>query len=750
MKKNKRRRVTLSAKPKKGEAKATFLKRCVKKRMGSGDSESQAMSQCVAGWGAERLAADGVRHNLDVSVTLEAAEGDGPRRFAIVGHTGKIINLGYMRFIVDLKGIEHKPQFPVFRQHSALQIVGHVDKVDIKQGAGVMLYGPFSNSTPAAAEVLALADEGFPWQASVGIEAREVIWLDRGKTTKVNGIKVEGPCEVWRKSFIDEVSFVPLGADDDTAGIALSGDHPNENPTEDDMNKKLRMHLEKLGLAKDASDADAQVFLATALADDTQRVSLAKLMTTEEDEEIPTVPATPAAPATVVSDAGGVDLAAQVQGALKLERQRVTTIQQLSRQFNLGTEFVDTHVAADTSAEQIYKLAAEAAAKLNPPINPTARIEFGDDASDKVRRLASIGQSLRLGIVSPHDESIKKDLEAARQFRGYRAVELASFCLNQAGVSTMGMTPTEIATKILSSSVRLSASGSDFRAIYMDIAHKRMLKGYHGVADGWKQLVNTVPANDFKEMYGVSLDAASEFKLVGANGEYPTLKLKDRQESYSIGKYGGIIRLTLEMIVNDDLRAFQRVPQLLGQLGAQKEGDEFFSLLMGDTKMKDGTGLFHADRGNLADAGAAPSHDTISAGRLAMRTQKRNGMVVNVAPQYLMVPASYETASEVLLHSMALPGSDSNSGIKNIWQNRLTPISDARMDLVSNAWFLFGDPNAVDTFEVAYLDGKDEPEVFENESFNTDAIEYKGRHIFGIGAMDSTGIYKNPGETKSQ
>lgn len=759
---NKRRRVILSAKPKKGEAKATFLKRCVKEKTGAGASETKAMSECVQGWGQERLAADGVRHNLDVSVKLEAADLDGSRRFAIVGHTGKMINLSYMRFIVDLKGVEHKPQFPVFRQHSPHLIVGHVDKVEIKKDSGVLLYGPFSKVTEAAAEVLALADEGFPWQASVGIEAREVMWLERGKKTKVNGHEVEGPCEIWTKSFIDEVSFVPLGADDDTAGIALSGDH--DNPTEDPMNKKLRKYLEKIGLAKDASDAEANVFLAQALDDDTQRVELSRLMAFQGDPT-PTTPATPvpsgtspdptggvptgpATPPAGAPPAGGVDLSSEVRKTLKRERERVSTIRQLSRQFNLGDEFVDTHVNAGTMEKDIYKLAAEAAAKTAPAFGAGARVEFGEDTSDKFRRLAAVGQGLRLGAYRPTDEIIKNEVGAAREFRGMRLSDMAAMCLQRHGHSTGGYTDAEIAQMMFTGKAELAASTSDFRAIFADVANQHVLRGYNMVNDSHRQLVNVVPASDFREIHGVALNAAQDVELVGQNGEYREIKFKDKQESYAMGKYGGYVGLSFEMIVNDDTRAFTKTPKLLGQLCKKKEADLVFGLINANPVMKDGLHLFDAKRGNIATEGAigAPSHITLDAGRTFLNSLVYGDIELDIEPGIIAFGPKHRSNTEVLLRSISLAGADNNANTKNIWGD-LTPVHNSRLGRVNpDAWYLIGDPNLYDGIELSFLDGKEEPELFEAEEFKTDRILYKVRHVMGAGIMDAAPFWMNPGK----
>ena len=66
-------------------------------------------------------------------------------------------------------------------------------------------------------------------------------------------------------------------------------------------------------------------------------------------------------------------------------------------------------------------------------------------------------------------------------------------------------------------------------------------------------------------------------------------------------------------------------------------------------------------------------------------------------------------------------------------------------DASETAFYVIGDPNQVDTIEVAFLDGVEQPTIEENDEFVRDAVSWKVRHIFGAGVMDFVGMRKNPG-----
>ena len=122
------------------------------------------------------------------------------------------------------------------------------------------------------------------------------------------------------------------------------------------------------------------------------------------------------------------------------------------------------------------------------------------------------------------------------------------------------------------------------------------------------------------------------------------LSFGESAEKYSLSKSGGIVSLTWESLVNDDLSAFDRIPVALAAEAAAIEGDIVYGILTGNPNMADGKALFHADHSNLAGSGAAITDITLGAGRAAMRKQK--GMkerVLNLTPGFLIVGPDKET-----------------------------------------------------------------------------------------------------------
>lgn len=205
-------------KPKKNEGKQDFLKRCTDEVTGEGKKSKDAFAMCNLYWDEDKKQRSAL--GLRMAPEFIAAKDDGKREFMINAYTGKKVRSWWRDIIIDIAGIQTKEKLPVLREHARDRVVGFGSawKKD-----SLYISGTFSQSTDDAKEVLALADEGYPWQASIFVIGSKIEELKNENTkAEVNGETVFGPLEIWRESTVGEVSFVSLGADDDTAAITMS------------------------------------------------------------------------------------------------------------------------------------------------------------------------------------------------------------------------------------------------------------------------------------------------------------------------------------------------------------------------------------------------------------------------------------------------------------------------------------------------------------------------------------------------
>lgn len=161
-------------------------------------------------------------------VTIEAA-GGGEKlpRLEIVAYTGCEVRLkGWPRpVVVDLAGIEMPAKFPILADHDPTQPIGHGGGVIA--GGELRVRGMVSVDSDKSEALKTSAQRGFPWQASIGIQAVSQELYRSGETFVANGRRFTagdlGICLVT-KSRLREVSVLSIGADEDSAvNIAARG-----------------------------------------------------------------------------------------------------------------------------------------------------------------------------------------------------------------------------------------------------------------------------------------------------------------------------------------------------------------------------------------------------------------------------------------------------------------------------------------------------------------------------------------------
>jgi hypothetical protein len=158
-------------------------------------------------------------------VTLSAKSSSERPGFSINAYTGAIVDTQQnMKLVFDLDGMKSKPSLPVLREHERDRPVGYGSG---QASGGAFVVNGFFATSKDGIECLALAEEGFPWQASVGIKPISIRQLSPGESTIVNSRTVTGPAEIWLKSEVKEVSFVSLGADSSTS-ISVFSDQGGE------------------------------------------------------------------------------------------------------------------------------------------------------------------------------------------------------------------------------------------------------------------------------------------------------------------------------------------------------------------------------------------------------------------------------------------------------------------------------------------------------------------------------------------
>jgi hypothetical protein len=348
----------------------------------------------------------------------------------------------------------------------------------------------------------------------------------------------------------------------------------------------------------------------------------------------------------------------------------------------------------------------------------------------------------RAGIISALSAraGLMRD-DTRNNFRSTSLLEAARFCLDSAGVCTIGMDRLKLVK------AALTESTSDFPSILENVAHKAMMKGYEDANETFQKWTVTGVLSDFKPASRVDLTAFPSLSQVNEGAEYHHAYIGDRKETITLATYGNLFSLTRQAIINDDLHAFTRIAQKMGRAAIRTIGDLVYAVLTANPNMADGNPLFHTSHKNLSGTSDAVTVASVDAARVAMATQKdrlQGGITLNLRARYGLCPIAKGGVFRQLIASTYDPAK--TTFVPNPIKDLVEVIDDARLDAASTtAWYLTADPNATDTIEVAYLDGQQEPTLETQSSWKNDGIEFKVRLDAAVKALAWEGLYKNPG-----
>lgn len=448
-----------------------------------------------------------------------------------------------------------------------------------------------------------------------------------------------------------------------------------------------------------------------------------------------------------------VDVDQLKREATQAEQIRQSTIRERVAAAKLPVELAnelckDGNVTVDAASVRIFAELAKLS-KENPKVEP--HVQVTKDARDNFRAELTAGLLHRM---DPSNHPIKEGL--GRRFAGRSLMTMAEESLKAVGVRTESLTPGQIVEAALMGrnghTAYLEGAGmhttSDFPSILGDVANKRMRMAYEAAPKSFMPFSKRVTASDFKPMNVVQISDISQFQLVNEHGEFKSATLSDSKETYALKTYGEIVKVTRQTIVNDDLRAFDKLTQAIGTAAARLENETVWAIITSNPTMGDGTTLFHAANRNnlLSGAGSALALSGLASARAAMRLQKApKGQVLNVTPAYIMVPAALETTALQLTVPNAFAANQFTNVIPE-WIKTLTPIVEPLLDANSaTAWYLAASPGTIDTIEYAYLEGQEGLYTEQKNGFEVDGIQIKGRLDFAAAAVEPRGLQRNAG-----
>jgi phage head maturation protease len=426
------------------------------------------------------------------------------------------------------------------------------------------------------------------------------------------------------------------------------------------------------------------------------------------------------------------------------ERTRAKEIRTAVRKAGLEDSYAETLIDAGHTIEKSREMILDKWAETDP--NAGARGQntaptVNKDEADKRRS----GMAEAIAFRANPDSFSGKRLEEMdkNEYRGMSLLRMAEMSLTAQGAKVRGLSDTQLAQLAMNGGSERSGmhTSSDFPIILGNTVNRTLRAEYELAERTFPQWARRASAKDFRTITRAQLGDFSNLSQVNEGGEYEYGTLGEGSEAYRVFKYGKIIAISWEMIINDDLDAFGRIPQKIANSVARKQSDLVYGILSTNAAMSDTVALFHATHGNLGTAGAI-TIDSLGEARKLLRKQKGLGALdyLNLTPKTLLVGPNYEQIALQYLSSAYNPNDPTKI---NPWKGLLTPVVEPR--LTGNEWYVMATPGQIDTVEYAFLEGQ--PEIFTEtkQGFDVDGLQMKVRMVFGTKAIDWRGMVKNAG-----
>lgn len=443
--------------------------------------------------------------------------------------------------------------------------------------------------------------------------------------------------------------------------------------------------------------------------------------------------------------------------AVLADRKRSDDIRALAKRFEMDDDFTTRMINSENSMDQIRAEILEEKHKNDPNAVSGGRGSGADSARVNPERDEMRVRAMGDGIImraGRQDLLTPKELEDAQHFRGRRLLRVAEDCLRSAGISTDGLTDREIALRAMGFQDgwgQRDWTSTDLPMIFEAAMNKSLRMAYKYAPKTYEPIARRKDLPDFKDAKEVQIGDATSFAEVNEGAEITMARTTESRETWRLGTYGKRIPVTWQSIINDDMDALSRIPSMFANNAVVLQNDVVWGIILNNSLMGDGIPLFHADHGNLL-TGANLSVTSLGAARAAMRRQKSKGdgvepgKYINVQPRFLATGSYNETTALQVLNTVIVPTTTANA---NPYQNSMgAPIIEPRLDAASGQpqpWYIFGDPNQVDTLVYGHLSG--EPEVMITNYMDPARLCYVTQAVVTFGAkdVDYVGMQKNPG-----
>lgn len=396
----------------------------------------------------------------------------------------------------------------------------------------------------------------------------------------------------------------------------------------------------------------------------------------------------------------------------------------------------------------LFSAAGEANSAATGGISTGGRsIQMGQDEHEKFITGATNAIFLRAGLGELVQRAAKArgetiDLNPG-EFRGVANADIARLAIERCGQRVA----TYDRKQVVEQAIMLRMDGpyqstSLFSVLLENVMNKSLQAAYMIQPDTWRMWAGVGSVNDFRASPRYLRGTFGRLERVGENGEVKNLQIPDgAKEVISAAPMGGIVGLTREAIVKDDLGVFNQVAQDLGRAAKMSVEIDAYECLTSNSGlgpiMNDGKTLFHADHGNIATTAAAPSIASFDAMDVAMASQKDlSGNDFIDLPLHAWVGPRVMRGDALVINDSQYDTDTAGKFQKpNKVRGLFTTITGTPR-LGGTRWYGFADPAVNPAIEVVFLNGEQEPRIEQKDGWRTSGVEWRVLFDYGVGGVN--------------
>jgi len=414
------------------------------------------------------------------------------------------------------------------------------------------------------------------------------------------------------------------------------------------------------------------------------------------------------------------------------EAKRAGRIRELMIHFEEDELWAQRHIKLGSTVAIARADGIQRAAKKAPDID--GRLTMGNDYESigwKQARMTEALSARAMGQACP---------EPARQWVRSTIAECAFVLLEQEG-KTRGrmLDPLRAPLDV----VKLAMGTTDFPGLLANVLNKTLMPAYTAAPASFRTIA---AARQFRDYRPHKFVRAGDFPLtmqVGEGGEVTEGSMGEGSETVTALKYGRILNILWEVLVNDDVNAFADFGGQVARRIVDRESALFYATCIAagsglGPNLADGVAVHNAAHGNVTAAGALSNTLLGEAFALMAAQTSIDGLKINVGPRYVLTSPTSHITARTLLTSI-FPAQASNV---NVFSGMLEPIYDA--NLSGARFYVIADPGAIQNYIYGSVGGLG-PRFEVRQGFEVEGVQVKAVHDFGVGAIDFRGSVSGAG-----